>query len=48
MAGLVVQYLLTKNFKQAIEFANICAANVVSKTGTAIIDFKEIKNDLRF
>jgi D-beta-D-heptose 7-phosphate kinase/D-beta-D-heptose 1-phosphate adenosyltransferase len=48
MAGLVAQYLLTKNFNDAINFANICASNVVKKTGTAIIDFDEVKNDLCF
>lgn len=48
MAGLVIQYLLTNNFNDAIKFANICATNVVKKTGTAIIDFEEVKRDLRF
>lgn len=48
MAGLVVQYLLTKNFDDAIMFANSCASNVVTKTGTAIVNFDEVKSDLRF
>lgn len=48
MAGLVTQYLLTKNFVDAINFANICASNVVKKIGTAIIDFEEVKYDIRF
>lgn len=48
MAGLVIQYLLKKNFEDAIMFANVCAANVVTKTGTAIIDFNEVKRDLCF
>lgn len=48
MAGLVVQYLLNKNFKDAINFANVCASSVVKKTGTATVDFEEVKNDLCF
>lgn len=48
MAGLVVQYLLTRNFDHAIKFANVCATNVVTKTGTSCIDFEEVKNDLCF
>jgi D-beta-D-heptose 7-phosphate kinase/D-beta-D-heptose 1-phosphate adenosyltransferase len=48
MAGLVIQFLLTKKFDDAINFANSCASNVVKKSGTAIIDFEEVKDDLRF
>jgi D-beta-D-heptose 7-phosphate kinase/D-beta-D-heptose 1-phosphate adenosyltransferase len=48
MAGLTVQYLLTKNFEDAIKFANSCAANVVKKSGTAILNFEEVKDDLCF
>lgn len=48
MAGLVVQYLLTKKFDDAINFANCCASNVVTKSGTAVVDFEEVKHDLRF
>lgn len=48
MAGLVIQYLLTKKFDDAINFANCCASSVVKKSGTAVIDFEEVKNDLRF
>jgi D-beta-D-heptose 7-phosphate kinase/D-beta-D-heptose 1-phosphate adenosyltransferase len=48
MAGLVAQYLLIKDLKTAIKFANICASNVVKKSGTAIIDFQEVKHELCF
>lgn len=48
MAGLTVQYLLTKNFEDAIKFANSCAASVVKKSGTAILNFEEVKNDMCF
>lgn len=48
MAGLVVQYLLKKDLKCAIDFANICASNVVKKSGTASIEFEEVKNELCF
>jgi D-beta-D-heptose 7-phosphate kinase/D-beta-D-heptose 1-phosphate adenosyltransferase len=48
MAGLVAQYLLTKDLKISIKFANICASNVIKKSGTAIIDFEEVKNELCF
>lgn len=48
LSGLVIQYLITKNFDQAINFANICAANVVKKSGTAVINLEEIKNDICF
>lgn len=48
MCGLVVQYLLTRNMPEAINFANVCASNVVKKTGTAIIDFQEVMHDIRF
>lgn len=48
IAGLAVQYALKKDIECAIKFANICAANVVKKTGTAILDFEEVKNDLCF
>jgi D-beta-D-heptose 7-phosphate kinase/D-beta-D-heptose 1-phosphate adenosyltransferase len=48
MAGLVIQFLLTKKFDDAINFANSCASNVVKKSGTAIVDFEEVKDDLRF
>ncbi len=48
MSGLVVQYLLNRCIEDAILFANSCATNVVSKSGTSIINFEEVKNDLRF
>lgn len=48
MAGLVVQYLIKKDLKYAINFANICASNVVKKSGTVSIDFEEVKNELCF
>lgn len=48
ISGLATQYLLTKKFDDAINFANICATNVVKKTGTSIIDFEEVKDDLCF
>lgn len=48
LAGLATQYILTKDIKESIKFANLCASNVVKKTGTSIIDFEEVKNDLCF
>lgn len=48
LAALVVQYLLTNSLVDGVRFANICAANVVKKTGTAIVNFEEVKNDLCF
>lgn len=48
MAGLVAQYLLINDLKIAIRFANICASNVIKKSGTAVVDFEEIKHELRF
>jgi D-beta-D-heptose 7-phosphate kinase/D-beta-D-heptose 1-phosphate adenosyltransferase len=48
MAGLVVQYLLKNDLKIAINFANVCASSVVKKTGTACIDFEEIKDEICF
>ena len=48
MAGLSVQYLLTKNIEDAINFANTCASNVVKKSGTSVLNFDEVKNDIRF
>jgi bifunctional ADP-heptose synthase (sugar kinase/adenylyltransferase) len=47
LAGLVIQYLLTKDISDAIKFANICASNVVKKSGTAIIELQEVINDIR-
>lgn len=47
LSGLVVKYLLTKDIKSSIMFANICASKVVQKTGTSIINFEEVRNDLR-
>lgn len=48
LSGLCVQYLLSNNMEQAIKFANICASTVVKKSGTAIVNFEEVKNDLCF
>jgi D-beta-D-heptose 7-phosphate kinase/D-beta-D-heptose 1-phosphate adenosyltransferase len=48
IAALCVQYLLTNSISEAIIFANLCASSVVSKSGTAIINFEDVKNDLRF
>jgi D-beta-D-heptose 7-phosphate kinase/D-beta-D-heptose 1-phosphate adenosyltransferase len=48
IAALAVQYALKKDIECAIKFANVCASSVVKKTGTAIIDFEEVKNDLCF
>lgn len=48
MAGLVVQYLIKNDLKFAIKFANVCASSVVQKTGTACIDFEEVKNEICF
>jgi len=48
MAGLVVQYLIKKDLKCAINFANICASDVVKKSGTACVDFEEVKNEICF
>lgn len=48
IAALTSAYCLTKNMKKSIIFANICAANVVAKSGTATVNLEEIKNDLCF
>lgn len=48
IAGLCVQYLLNTNLELAIKFANTCASNVVTKTGTAAIVFNEVKDELCF
>jgi bifunctional ADP-heptose synthase (sugar kinase/adenylyltransferase) len=46
LVGLVIKYLLTKDLEQAIQFANICAANVVKQRGTSRIIFDEVKHGL--
>jgi len=48
ISGLTVQYLLNKNIEDAIRFGNCCAANVVKKIGTSVINFEEVKHDLCF
>ncbi len=37
MAGLAIKYLETKNVKEAIQFANICASKVVQKKGVVTL-----------
>ena len=46
MASLVVNYLNTLNIEEAIEFANLCATNIVQKRGVAIINEEGIINSL--
>jgi bifunctional ADP-heptose synthase (sugar kinase/adenylyltransferase) len=46
LAGLVVKYLLTRDLKRSIKFANFCASKVVQKSGTAVIKFEEVYNEL--
>lgn len=48
LSGFVVQFLLTKDIKSSISFANICASNVVKKSGTAVVNFDEVKDELCF
>lgn len=48
LAGLSVQFLIKKDLISAIKFANVCASNVVKKTGTAVIDFEEVRDELCF
>lgn len=36
-AGFIAKYLATENVEEAINMANACAANVVSKRGTAVV-----------
>lgn len=48
LSGLCVQYLIKKDLILSIKFANICASNVIKKTGTATVDFDEVKNELCF
>jgi D-beta-D-heptose 7-phosphate kinase/D-beta-D-heptose 1-phosphate adenosyltransferase len=38
LAGLVVKFLRTKNIKEAINFANVCATQVVQKKGVVTIN----------
>jgi D-beta-D-heptose 7-phosphate kinase/D-beta-D-heptose 1-phosphate adenosyltransferase len=37
MAGLTIKYLETKNVKESIQFANICASKVVQKKGVVTL-----------
>jgi D-beta-D-heptose 7-phosphate kinase/D-beta-D-heptose 1-phosphate adenosyltransferase len=46
MAGLVASFLISKDIVRSIEFANMCATNVVKKPGTATIDFEEVSHGL--
>lgn len=46
ISGLVIKYLLTKDIKSSILFANICSSIVVQKSGTSTVDLKEVENDL--
>lgn len=48
LCGLCVQYLINKDLICAIKFANICAANVVKKIGTAVVEFEEVKDEICF
>ena len=41
-ACFVAKYLCTKSFESSIKFANICASSVVKKSGTSVINLKEI------
>lgn len=43
---LVVNFLLTKDMKKAIKFANICSSKVVTKSGTASILLEEVINEI--
>ena len=38
MAGLVFQYVQTKNIGDALHFANSCAMRAVQKKGVAVLD----------
>lgn len=48
LSGFIAQFLLSKDILKSINFANICSSNVVKKSGTASIDFEEVKNELCF
>jgi sugar/nucleoside kinase (ribokinase family) len=37
MAGLVIKYMETEDIVQSIQFANICAAEVVKHRGVTVI-----------
>jgi bifunctional ADP-heptose synthase (sugar kinase/adenylyltransferase) len=43
LAGLVKMYLEKKNIREAIPFANCCAAIVVNKFGVAVINEEEVR-----
>jgi D-beta-D-heptose 7-phosphate kinase/D-beta-D-heptose 1-phosphate adenosyltransferase len=39
LAGLVVEYVKSKNIEKAINFANLCATQVVQEKGVSIVKF---------
>tara|TARA_Y100000593_G_scaffold2094_1_gene4128 strand:- start:3289 stop:4068 length:780 start_codon:yes stop_codon:yes gene_type:complete len=43
LAGLVTKYILTKNIKESIVFANRCATIAVKNFGTYVINKEELK-----
>ena len=45
-ASFVCYYMLTKSFDLSINFANICASQVVQKSGTATLNLKDVKNEI--
>ena len=46
IASLVTKYLISNNLEKSIKFANICSSIVVTKSGTATINFEEIINEI--
>jgi len=41
-ASFVAKFLVTNHFPESIRFANKCAASVVKKSGTSIVDLSEV------
>jgi len=46
IASLVTKYLISNDLEKSIKFANICSSIVVTKSGTATINFEEIINEI--
>jgi D-beta-D-heptose 7-phosphate kinase/D-beta-D-heptose 1-phosphate adenosyltransferase len=46
IASLVTKYLVSNDLEKSIKFANVCSSIVVTKSGTATINFEEIVNEI--
>jgi len=43
LAALVVEYLRTEDIRKSIQFANKCAAWVVTQKGVTVVDLNKMK-----